>query len=101
MGTKHTLYTKKHHQYIKYTEVSKPFMSYKFKTNINHNYNVSNPTQNNNYSKHKTITINKKTVKIGINICEHITPPFNMHTLSHSYAILPLTMCCSLPFWYQ
>ena len=66
-------------------------MSYKFKTNINHNHNVSNPTHtNNNYPKHKTITINKKTVKTGINICERITPPFNMHTPSHSYAALPL-----------
>ena len=57
MGT-NTLYTEKHHQYIKYTKVSKPSMSYKFKTNINHNHSVSNPTHNNNkYPKHKTITI--------------------------------------------
>ena len=67
-------------------------MSYKFKTLINHNHSVTNPTHtNNNYPKHKTITINqkiKKRVKIGINICKHITPPFNMHTPSHSCAAL-------------
>ena len=92
----------KHHQYIKYTKISKPSMSYKFKPNINHNHCVSNPTHNNNnYPKHKTITINKKTVKTSINICEHTTPPFNMHTPSHSCAALPLTMCCSPPFWHE
>ena len=81
----------KHHQYIKYTKVSKPSMSYKFKPNINHNHGVSNPTHNNNnYSKHKTITINKKTVKTGINICEYTIPPFNMHIPSHSCDALPL-----------
>ena len=42
---------KKHHQYIKYTKVSKPSMSYKFKPNITHNHSVSNPI--NNYPKHK------------------------------------------------
>ena len=90
MGT-NTLYTEKRHQYIKYTQVSKPFMSYKFKTNINHNHSVSNPTHNNNkYPKHKTTTINKKTAKTSINICEHTTPPFNMHIPSHSCAALPL-----------
>ena len=50
-GYKHTLYTEKHHQYIKYIKVSKPSISYKFKTNINHNHSVSNPI--NNYLKHK------------------------------------------------
>ena len=30
-GYKITLYTEKHHQYIKYTKISKPSMSYKFK----------------------------------------------------------------------
>ena len=77
-------------------------MSYKFKTNINHNHSVTNPTHNNNnYPKHKTIIINKKTVKTGINICEHTTPPFNMHTPFHSCAALPLTMCCFPPFWHE
>ena len=42
MGT-NTLYIEKHHQYIKYTKVSKPSMSYKFKPNVNHNHSVSNP----------------------------------------------------------
>ena len=50
-GYKHTLYTEKHHQYIKYIKVTKPSISYKFKTNINHNHSVSNPI--NNYLKHK------------------------------------------------
>ena len=101
-GYKNTLYTEKYHQYIKYTKVSKPSISYKFKLNINHNHSVSNPTHNNNnYPKHKTITIKKKTVKTGMNICEHSTPPFNMHTSSHSYAVLPLTMCYSPHFWHE
>ena len=101
-GYKHRLYTEKHHQYIKYTKVSKPSMSYKFKLNINHNHSVSNPTHNNNnYSKHKTITINKKIVKTSINICEHTTPPFNMHTPFLFCAALPLTMCCSPPLWHE
>ena len=30
----------KHHQYIKYTKISKPSMSYKFKPNINHNHYI-------------------------------------------------------------
>ena len=38
-----TLYTKKHHQYIKNTKISKPSMSYDFESNINHNHSVSNP----------------------------------------------------------
>ena len=42
---------KNHQKYIKYTKVSKPSMSYKFKPNINHNHSVSNPI--NNYPKHK------------------------------------------------
>ena len=33
-----TLYTEKHHQYIK----SKPSMSYELEPNINHNHSVSN-----------------------------------------------------------
>ena len=89
----------KHHQYIKYTKISKPSMSYKFKPNINHNHSVSNLTHN---PKHKTITINKK-IKMGINICVlYTTPPFCMHTPSHSYVVLPLTMCyCSPLFWHE
>ena len=50
-GYKRTLYTENHYQYIKYTKVLKPSMSYKFKTNINHNHSVSKPI--NNYPKHK------------------------------------------------
>ena len=38
-----TLYTEKHHQYIKNTKISKPSMSYELKPNINHNHSVSNP----------------------------------------------------------
>ena len=34
---------KKNHQYIEYTKVSKPSMSYKFKPNIDHKHSVSNP----------------------------------------------------------
>ena len=46
---KNTLYTEKHHQYIEYTKVSKPSMSYLFKTNINHNHSEIIPI--NNYLK--------------------------------------------------
>ena len=50
-GCKLRYILKNHQKYIKYTKVLKPSMSYKFKTNINHNHSVSKPI--NNYPKHK------------------------------------------------
>ena len=46
----HYILKKKNIINIKYTKVSIPSMSYKFKPNINHNHSVSNPI--NNYPKH-------------------------------------------------
>ena len=51
-----TLYTEKHHQYIKSIKVSKPSMSYEFKPTLT--ITIVYQTHNNNYLKHNTITIN-------------------------------------------
>ena len=65
-------------------------MSYEFKTNINHNHSVLNPSHNNNnYPKHKTITINKKNRDSYKYMWAHNSP----FQYAHSFSFL----CCSPP----